>query len=202
MRGSWAARCATRCSAIPARRAGPGGGRRRRARGARARRARRCVRVPAVGAVRRLARDRARPHLAVRRHARARRRSRRTSRCATSRSTRWRSRAGDPGGLIDPARRRGRPRERTIRAVGPRSFADDPLRALRMVRFACDLDFQVEPGTSALAAAEAARIDGVAPERSFYELRRLVAGPDAAARDRADGLDRARGRVCCPSSRR
>ena len=51
-----------------------------------------------------------------------------------------------------------------------------------MVRFACDLDFEVEPGTSALAAAEAAAIEDVAPERSFYELRRLVAGPAAATR--------------------
>ncbi len=85
--------------------------------------------------------------------------------------------AADPGRLIDPHGGEADLRDRTIRAVGARSFADDPLRALRMVRFACDLDFRIEPGTSALAAAEATRLEGVAPERSFYELRRLVAGP-------------------------
>ena len=86
--------------------------------------------------------------------------------------------ATDPGRLIDPHGGETDLRDRTIRAVTGRSFADDPLRALRMVRFACDLNFRIEPGTSALAAAEATRLEGVAPERSFYELRRLVAGPD------------------------
>ena len=85
--------------------------------------------------------------------------------------------AGDPGRLIDPHGGEADLRDRTIRAVGARSFADDPLRALRMVRFACDLDFRIEPGTSALATAAASAVAGVAPERSFYELRRLVAGP-------------------------
>jgi putative nucleotidyltransferase with HDIG domain len=65
----------------------------------------------------------------------------------------------------------------TIRAVGPRTFVDDPLRALRMVRFACDLAFEVDPETAALATASAPGLESVAPERSFYELRRLIAGP-------------------------
>ncbi len=56
-----------------------------------------------------------------------------------------------------------------------------------MVRFACDLDFQVEAGTRALAKAEAPRVEGVAPERSFYELRRLIAG--AAPRRGIDLMD-------------
>jgi putative nucleotidyltransferase with HDIG domain len=84
--------------------------------------------------------------------------------------------ADDPGQLIDPHGGERDIRDRTIRAVSPRSFADDPLRSLRMVRFACDLDFDVDPETSALAAASAPQLKGVAPERSFYELRRLVAG--------------------------
>jgi putative nucleotidyltransferase with HDIG domain len=81
------------------------------------------------------------------------------------------------GGLIDPHGGEPDLRARMVRAVGPRSLADDPLRALRMVRFACDLDFDVEPGTAALAATAAQGMQDVAPERSFYELRRLVAGP-------------------------
>ena len=86
-------------------------------------------------------------------------------------------RASDPGPLIDPHNGAADLQQERIRAVSLRTFVDDPLRALRMVRFACDLSFQVEPETAALATAAAAGLVGVAPERSFYELRRLVAGP-------------------------
>ena len=61
-----------------------------------------------------------------------------TSRCATSPSTRspsrWTaaSRVDPHGGAADLAARR-------LRAVGPRSFADDPLRAVRLVRLAAEL---------------------------------------------------------------
>jgi len=85
--------------------------------------------------------------------------------------------AAEPGRLLDPHGGEADLGARTIRAVGARSFADDPLRVLRMARFAVDLDFEVEGATLALAAAESARIGEVAPERSFYELRRLIAGP-------------------------
>ncbi len=83
----------------------------------------------------------------------------------------------DPGRLIDPHGGRSDLEAGTVRAVGPRTFADDPLRALRMARFACELEFEVESRTSALAAAESPRIDAVAPERCFYELRRLITAP-------------------------
>ena len=79
--------------------------------------------------------------------------------------------------LIDPHGGMDDLQARSIRAVGPRAFAEDPLRVLRMARFATDLAFEVDAGTAALAAAESARIGEVASERSFYELRRLVAGP-------------------------
>ncbi len=47
----------------------------------------------------------------------------------------------DPlGGLEDLARRR-------LRATGPRAFADDPLRVLRLVRLAVELDLEPEPAT-------------------------------------------------------
>jgi putative nucleotidyltransferase with HDIG domain len=85
--------------------------------------------------------------------------------------------AAATGTLIDPHGGEQDLHEHRIRAVGPHSLADDPLRALRMARFACDLGFEVEPGTAALAAAAAPAIRDVAPERCFYELRRLIAGP-------------------------
>src|SRR5690606_26344245 len=36
---------------------------------------------------------------------------------------------------------------RVLRLVGPRALEDDPLRALRGVRLACELDFAIEPST-------------------------------------------------------
>ena len=86
-------------------------------------------------------------------------------------------RVSAPGTLIDPHGGAADLQQQRIRAVSPRTFVDDPLRALRMVRFACDLGFDVEPETAALAAATPAGLEQVAPERSFYELRRLISGP-------------------------
>jgi len=47
-----------------------------------------------------------------------------------------------------------------------------------MARLACELGFQVEDRTRALARAEARGLAGISPERSFYELRRLMVSED------------------------
>jgi poly(A) polymerase len=75
----------------------------------------------------------------------------------------------DPfGGLADlPAHR--------LRMVAPRAFADDPLRVLRLARFACELGFEAEPETVRVAAQHAGEIDRVAAERVFAELKRVIA---------------------------
>jgi poly(A) polymerase len=65
---------------------------------------------------------------------------------------------------------------RRLRAVGPRAFADDPLRALRLVRLAAELGLEPEPRTIALAREQAPRVAAVAQERVFAELKRIVAG--------------------------
>jgi len=78
--------------------------------------------------------------------------------------------------------------ERTLRAVGPRSFADDALRVLRVARIACELDLTPDAETVAAAAAHAPRLREIAQERVFGELKRIVsadralAGLDLAAR--------------------
>lgn len=78
----------------------------------------------------------------------------------------------DPfGGLADLERR-------LLRAVGPRSFRDDPLRLLRAARLAAELGLEIEPGTVELARAEAARAAEPAGERQLAELRQLLGGPD------------------------
>jgi poly(A) polymerase len=68
-----------------------------------------------------------------------------------------------------------------LRAVADTSFRDDPLRAMRLARIAAELDFQADERTRALAAGAAREIERVAPERSYYELRRLVSSPDPLA---------------------
>jgi len=79
----------------------------------------------------------------------------------------------DPlGGLVDLAARR-------LRMASPRAFADDPLRVLRLVRLALDLDFQIDPDTAAAARAAAPELRRVSGERVFMELRRIVASPRA-----------------------
>ncbi|MDX6678611.1 MAG: poly(A) polymerase [Solirubrobacteraceae bacterium] len=81
----------------------------------------------------------------------------------------------DPhGGEADLAARR-------LRAVGPRAFADDPLRALRLVRLAAELGLEPERGTSELAREQAARVAAVAQERVFAELKRIVGGDGVVA---------------------
>lgn len=79
----------------------------------------------------------------------------------------------DPlGGLPDLERGR-------LRAAGPRAFADDPLRVLRLVRIAVALDLRPTEETVRDATAHATGLRTVSPERVFAELRRIVASPRA-----------------------
>ncbi len=64
---------------------------------------------------------------------------------------------------------------RVLRVVGPRAYEDDPLRPLRLARFAAELGFTPEPETERLTRAAAPRLSEPSPERVFTELRRLVA---------------------------
>jgi putative nucleotidyltransferase with HDIG domain len=65
-----------------------------------------------------------------------------------------------------------------LRAVGPGSFAADPLRLLRAGRIAAELQLGIDVGTLTLARAEADRASEPAGERQLAELRRLVGGED------------------------
>jgi poly(A) polymerase len=82
---------------------------------------------------------------------------------------------GDP---IDPSGGRADLDAKVLRAVGDSSFRDDPVRTMRMARFAAELGFAVEGRTRELARAEAHGLAHVSPERSFYELRRLICADD------------------------
>jgi putative nucleotidyltransferase with HDIG domain len=79
------------------------------------------------------------------------------------------------GGLIDPFGGAQDLDARRLRMVAPASFDDDPLRVLRLARFASELAFEPDADTVSAAAQRAAKIDGVAAERVFAELKRVVA---------------------------
>jgi tRNA nucleotidyltransferase/poly(A) polymerase len=83
------------------------------------------------------------------------------------------------GGVADPLDGRGDLAARRLRMVSAQAFADDPLRVLRLVRVALELQLQAEPGTLGAAAANAAGLASVSSERIFAELRRILAVPDA-----------------------
>jgi poly(A) polymerase len=75
----------------------------------------------------------------------------------------------DPlGGLQDLTARR-------LRMVGPSAFSDDPLRVLRLVRIAVELELEPEAQTSRAARAHTGELRGVSAERVFMELRRILA---------------------------
>ncbi len=70
---------------------------------------------------------------------------------------------------------------RLLRVLHAASFADDPTRLLRMVRYATRLGFAVEPATAALAAAALAggALATVSGPRVGGELRLLLREPSA-----------------------
>jgi len=68
-----------------------------------------------------------------------------------------------------------------LRAAGPRAFADDPLRVLRLARIAVELELTPTPQTLREAAAHADRLPTVSPERVFIELRRILAAEESVA---------------------
>lgn len=68
---------------------------------------------------------------------------------------------------------------RTIGAPGER-FAEDHLRMLRAVRFAAQLDFQIDPATLAAIQTHAEKIRLISAERIREELIKLFSPPHAA----------------------
>jgi putative nucleotidyltransferase with HDIG domain len=85
------------------------------------------------------------------------------------------------GELIDPHGGREDLAARRLRMVGPDSLSADPLRAVRAVRLAAELGFAVEAGTLAAARESAPGLRGVAAERIFAELKRVVGSDDPVA---------------------
>ncbi len=66
-----------------------------------------------------------------------------------------------------------------LRCAGPTAFEDDPLRVLRLVRVAVELDLDVDPEAIVAARKQVARLREVSPEREFSELQRIIASGQA-----------------------
>lgn len=63
---------------------------------------------------------------------------------------------------------------RVVRAVAPGVFQSDPVRIMRAVRLAAELDFAIEPGTRDALLAARPLLAGVARERVRDELVRML----------------------------
>ena len=85
------------------------------------------------------------------------------------------------GELVDPTGGRVDVEARRLRMTSEQALRDDPLRALRAIRLAVELSLELEAPTSDAVMRVAPSVAGVAGERVFAELRRVVCATDAAA---------------------
>ena len=85
----------------------------------------------------------------------------------------------DNGKLVDPFHGRDDLDNRIIRTpLQPQqTFSDDPLRMMRAIRFAAQLDFTIEPATWEGIIESAKRISIISQERITDELNKIVAAP-------------------------
>jgi hypothetical protein len=77
------------------------------------------------------------------------------------------------GSLVDPFEGEADLEQRTLRAVSPSVFEDDPLRLLRAVRLEDELGFRLAAETEELVRAHAELVGRPAGERILAELVRL-----------------------------
>lgn len=79
-----------------------------------------------------------------------------------------------PERVLDPTGGLQDLRQRVLRLAGPTAVHDDPLRGIRAVRLAVDLDLHMEPATLAAVRTAAGRMQAVSPERVRDEWLRLL----------------------------
>jgi putative nucleotidyltransferase with HDIG domain len=80
----------------------------------------------------------------------------------------------DGGELLDPHGGRADLERRVVRMVSARALEEDPLRSLRAIRIAVELELEIDEATRAAAQANAAGIERVANERVMGELKRVI----------------------------
>jgi putative nucleotidyltransferase with HDIG domain len=79
-----------------------------------------------------------------------------------------------PEQVLDPTGGLQDLRDRRLRLAGPTAIEDDPLRALRAVRLATELDLKIEPYTLARIRAAGSGLARVSPERIRDEWMRVL----------------------------
>jgi poly(A) polymerase len=84
------------------------------------------------------------------------------------------------GNVVDPTGGRRDLEARTLRLVAADAYERDRLRPLRLVRFATELGFEVEPQTASATREWGPRVIEAAGERIFAELRHVIVAPRAA----------------------
>ncbi|MDQ5894446.1 MAG: poly(A) polymerase [Actinomycetota bacterium] len=87
----------------------------------------------------------------------------------------------ESGEAMDPLRGLADLESGLIRACGPTSFSDDPLRLMRAARLVSQFGWQIDGPTLELARATAARAGEPAGERSLAELILLIGSRDPMA---------------------
>jgi poly(A) polymerase len=80
---------------------------------------------------------------------------------------------GKIGEIVDPLNGTGDLERKTIKTCGPGAFVNDPLRILRAVRFAAQLDFEIAPGTIHEMILHADKLTSVSSERIMAELFKI-----------------------------
>jgi putative nucleotidyltransferase with HDIG domain len=85
----------------------------------------------------------------------------------------------DFGNIIDPFGGLRHLEEKMIKTpLEPKkTFSDDPLRMMRAIRFACQLDFHIHPKTLKAIEEEKSRIHIVSKERIAIELNKIILSP-------------------------
>lgn len=83
----------------------------------------------------------------------------------------------DFGRLIDPFNgQKDLKDQRIVTPLDPvKTFSDDPLRMMRAIRFAAQLNFQIDPVTFGAIQQEAGRLEIVSAERITTELQKIIA---------------------------
>jgi len=89
------------------------------------------------------------------------------------------------GQLFDPMGGQADLQAKLLRMCNPASFTDDPVRTLRAIRLAAQLDFHLERATRAAVRQAAPLLDSVAAERIRDEFMKMLGGRKPAASLRA-----------------
>ena len=91
----------------------------------------------------------------------------------------WSLNEGDFGSLVDPFNGMEDLKNKIVRTpIDPyQTFDDDPLRMMRAVRFAAQLNFHIEEKTFKAISEMASRLDIISKERILEELNKIIMAP-------------------------